>query len=252
MKYYSIAAYNNLFYGRSNFYLKIDLLIIHLYLALLNGYDYKRVTAPPALGYHSTWIKIAHLYDLLHKYDIVVLFDGDAYIRRSNISIEFLMKEYNFTSNSSILMPVDPDFKQNQDSRGRITLNTGFIIAQNNNLTKRILKELAQCADIFPNCTQWRHEWSYEQRAFSDYFRDQMKIGSELIMAPCNDLNGFDNSGSGCVGRYVAHVWSAKHTIKDRLKNVMLESLMLILNQTMWNDRFHHVASTSDVKQLGS
>lgn len=221
-----------------------------LTLAIQHGYDYRRITAPLISGYNQYWVKIPHFYNIIDKYDIVVCFDPDVYVRHPNISIEYLISRYNFTENSSFLMAEDPNEKSNQDSTGRIVLNTGFIIAQNNNLTKQILKQLALCGETIPGCETWKNKWSQEQRAFSDYFRDKMKVGSELIIAPCNDLNGYEESGTGCSGTLVTHVWNAKHTIKKRLKKLMLQNLMTILEQQMWDKNHTSIASTSDIQNL--
>lgn len=96
------------------------------------GYDYLRITSPSIPSHHDSWTKVVQLYDVFHRYDIVVLLDADAYIVNPNTSIEFLLERYNFTRNSSLLLAIDPDTAFNKDSQGRLTLNTGFIIAQNN------------------------------------------------------------------------------------------------------------------------
>jgi hypothetical protein len=188
---------------------------------------------------------------MLHKYEIVVCFDPDVYVRHPNTSIEFLINRYNFTNITSLMMASDPNSKNNQDSKGRATLNMGFIIAQSNNLTKQVFRRLALCTETVPGCDRWKYSWSHEQRAFSEYFRDLLKVGSELIIAPCNELNGFEKSGSGCEGVFVTHVWSAKHTMKERLKGILLNNLMGALEQQMWDDKHVSNASTSDVKKLG-
>jgi hypothetical protein len=221
-----------------------------LFLAIQHGYDYLRVIAPPSPEYSHPWLKVAHLYDTIFKYDIVVFFDSDVYVRYPNTSMEFLMARYNFTVNSSLLMAVDPNAKLNQDSKGRIVLNTGFIIAQSNSLTKQILKKWALCIETIPNCSEWRDRWSREQRSFSEYFREQMKLGTELIAASCDELNGYDTSGSGCSGTIVTHVWTAKHTLMERLKKLMLGNLMTLLEQSLWKDKHIYTASTSDIKTL--
>lgn len=258
MSFTSIAAYNSLFYGTllienicSNFEegLLNSFLFIYL-LAVQHGYDYKRIVAPPLTEHHMTWVKIANLYDVLHKYDVVVCFDPDVYVRNPETTIEFLMDRYNFTVNSSLLMASDPNSKENQDSKGRATLNMGFIIARNNNLTRQILRQLALCTEMVPGCKRWRFEWSHEQRAFSEYFRDRMQIGSELIIAPCNELNGFDVSRSGCHGILVTHGWTIKGSMKDRLKKLMSENLMMLLEKKMWKDGHVYQSPTSDIRAL--
>ncbi len=78
-----------------------------------------------------------------------------------------------------------------------------------------------------------------------------MKVGSELIIAPCDEVNGYDGSGTGCSGKLLVHAWTAKHTVNKRIQKVMLETLMMILEKEMWENKHVSVALTSDIKQLG-
>jgi hypothetical protein len=147
-------------------------------------------------------------------------------------------------------MPEDPNNRYNKDDKGRITLNTGFIIAQNNNLTKHVLKKLALCTKTIPGCDKWKLQWSHEQRSFSEYIRDDMKIGSELIIAPCNEVNGFTGSGTECSGIFVSHLWHRKNLIVERLQNIMLNNLMTLLENDMWGNNRSVIALTSDINKL--
>lgn len=238
MQFHSLAAYNNLFYGiikLYNFHQYIRF-IIDFSSALRHRYYYRRITAVPIRGYAPTWVKVTELYKAIQNFSIVVFLDADAYLVHPNISIEFLMDRYNFSINSSLLMAIDPNRFFNKDSKGRIVLNTGFIIARNTKLTKTILQNLANCSHIYKACDQWNTKWSFEQRAFSEYFRDQMKLGSELIAAPCNELNGYSSSRSGCLGLFLSHVWNDKPSIIQRLKRTLLTNLMELLEAELWND----------------
>lgn len=219
-------------------------------LAMQHGYHYKRIVAPHIPGYHSTWVKVVHLYRMLHEYDIVVFLDADVYVRNPKTSLEFLMKRYNFTDTSSLLMASDPNLNHNKDSKGRVTLNMGFIIVRSNNLTKHIFRELASCGDTISGCDNWKLNWSHEQRAFSEYFRDRFKVGSELIIGPCTEINGYDTSTTDCKGDFVLHVWAAKQTIPERLKKLMVNNLMSILEEKMWSDNHIFIAPTSDIQKL--
>jgi hypothetical protein len=217
-----------------------------------HGYDYLRITSARIPGHYDGWTKVVHLYGVIHKYDIVVLLDSDAYFTNPNVSVEFILARYNVTINNSLLMSIDPNAPHNKDSKGRIVLNTGFIIAQNNNLTKHVLKKLALCTKTILGCNKWKQAWSYDQRAFSEYIRDEMKVGSQLIMTPCNETNGFDGSGTECSGSFLTHVWSQKHTLIERLEKVMLNNLMTILEKDMWQNNHSLVTLTSDIEKLGA
>lgn len=191
------------------------------------------------------------LYDVVHKYDVVVLLDADAYVVNPNISIEFLLERYNFTVNSSLLMAIHPNTAFNKDSEGRITLNTGFIIAQNSDSTTHVLKKLALCTKTIPGCDRWKGAWSFEQRAFSENIRDQMKVGSELIMAPCNESNGFIDSGTECMGSFLSHVWSQKGSVGARLQTTLPYDVMTFLEKDMWENNHSLIALTGDIEKLG-
>ncbi|CAF1066972.1 unnamed protein product [Rotaria sordida] len=49
MQFYSLAAYNNLFY------------------AIRHGYHYRRITTAPIPGYHTSWIKVTELYNAIEN-----------------------------------------------------------------------------------------------------------------------------------------------------------------------------------------
>ncbi|CAF1637644.1 unnamed protein product, partial [Didymodactylos carnosus] len=214
-----------------------------------HGYDYKRIIPPLIPNHKGTWVKVTHLYHVVQDYDIVVLLDGDAYITDPRMDIEFLMKRWNFTKASSILMASDPGGPDNQDSKGRATANWGFVIARNTNLTKAILKNLSRCVRDIPGCEKWAVTWSYEQRAFSEYFRDKMKIGSELILAPCSEANGFATSNSGCLGTFVTHVWTDKPSMVKRFQKLMMDDLMMLLEDKLWLDKHVSEVVTNDIEK---
>ena len=52
-----------------------------------------------------------------------------------------------------------------------------------------------------------------------------MKIGSELIIAPCNECNGFVGSNTECNGTFISHVWTQKNAVLGRLQRIMLTNL---------------------------
>lgn len=78
-----------------------------------------------------------------------------------------------------------------------------------------------------------------------------MKVGSELIIAPCEETNGYVGSNTECPGMCVAHVWNHKSTMGDRLQKTILNNVMSLLEKEMWENHHSRVASTSDIEKLG-
>jgi hypothetical protein len=51
------------------------------------------------------------------------------------------------------------------------------------------VQDLYAAPDTIKGADHWKLSWSYEQRAFSEYFRDGFVEGEDLIIASCADAN---------------------------------------------------------------
>jgi len=166
-------------------------------------------------------------------YDIVLLLDSDAVILDQSLSIQDMIARWGFHKNASLALPLDPDLAINYDSWNRIVLNTGVVFARPTPLLRGVLNELQRCPDTVAGCEVWRTKWSYEQRAFSDYYRDRFVAGQDLILIPCDEANGWYGDGQ-CHGRIITHDWPKAQAI-DLFKQSMLHGLMDSLNTELFH-----------------
>lgn len=163
--------------------------------AQIHGYDYKFYHAQPMEDHHNTWIKPFVLDRFLHDYRFVVFIDADATVQHLEVPLEWLLNRWNFTPNTSIAMPIDTkqilgdDRNASCDSRGVVTLNTGFIITQNLPHTFRMMDAWKTCTSgkRYKDCGTWKENWSHEQRAFSEYIRyDFNPDGNNIVVSQFN------------------------------------------------------------------
>jgi hypothetical protein len=141
--------------------------------------------------HHDTWIKPHVLMELLHSYRFVVFIDADAIIQHLEVPIEWLFNKWNITENTSIAMPIDT--KENRggddtvscDSKGKVVLNTGVVIAQALPYTFEMFKAWNECTSEhrYPGCGKWKEEWSHEQRAFSEYIRYDFNPDNNIVVS---------------------------------------------------------------------
>jgi len=142
-------------------------------------------------GLHNTWIKPYVLSEFLQSYRFVVFIDADATIQHLDIPLEWLFNKWGITHRTSVAMPIDTkqilngDRNASCDSKGKVTLNTGFVIAQKLPLTLKMMKAWKECPTEkkYKGCGYWKENWSHEQRAFSEYIRyDFNPDGDNIIV----------------------------------------------------------------------
>ena len=104
--------------------------------------------------------------------------------------MEWLFNRWNITTNTSIALPVDVEREDclTCDMKGKVMLNSGFIVAQQLNRTLEILD--AQVSYIndkcYKGCLNQKWKWAYKQRAFSEYIRydfdrpEDIRVGKSL------------------------------------------------------------------------
>ena len=142
--------------------------------------------------HYATWIKPHVLYEMLTHYKFVVFIDADAVIQHLEVPMEFLFNRWNIAPNTSIAMPIDTrqnldgNLNVSMDSRGKVLLNTGVVVAQNMPHTFDMLNAWRTCTDEvrYPGCGKWKFDWSHEQRAFSEYIRyDFNQDGNNIVVS---------------------------------------------------------------------
>jgi hypothetical protein len=212
----------------------------HYLYALIHGYDYKYYQAHSISNHHDTWIMPHVFRKLIPDYQFVVAMDADALVPHLEVPLEWMFNRWGIHRHTSMALPWDTmehrDGREwSLDSKGLRVLNTGFVVAQNSPLTREILESWRDCTSEtkYPGCSEWRYNWSHEQRAFSEYIRYDYNITPETIVSiDCDDAVGWPgflhdvehgNPGiSDCSGNFIRH-----YTIgKDKVKPAGMLSVM--------------------------
>ncbi|KAF7560477.1 hypothetical protein G7046_g3655 [Stylonectria norvegica] len=188
----------------------------HWLYARIHGYKYYYIDIDEFEDRRTSWKKPPIISKILQNHDACVYIDSDAIFSRLDLPFEWLMNYWQIhPEDNSLALAFDPDQKHNQDKFGKIYLNTGFIVAQNNDKTYEIMDSWADCPNdksAHPDCKNFRTNvpgQPTDQGGFGTYIRyDYPKDIKEL---PCNEANGFPQSGSGCNGDFIKHLWTGKH-----------------------------------------
>jgi hypothetical protein len=196
-------------------------------------------------GLHNTWVKPHVLFDLLHKYRFVIFIDADATIQHLELPFEWLFNRWGITPQTSIAMPLDTrqdlngDLHASEDSKGKLQLNTGLVIAQALPYTFEMLTAWKDCPNEkkYPGCGNWKENWSHEQRAFSEYIRyDYNPSGTNII----------EWILSNCTGQFVRHHTIDKAMTKRSTEVAMLQSLTdLVRKELLGNKNKYWIKETS-------
>jgi hypothetical protein len=137
-------------------------------------------------------------------------------------------------------MTIDPDLPHNLDPWGRPYNNCGFVVAHNIPRTHEMLKAWASCPDEtrkeFKGCARWKQPWPAEQAAFGEYIRYMFSEPNDLNEIACDDANGFPESGSGCSGRFIRHLWTAKMRTRDVVNDGVMQVLLKRLHDQFLTD----------------
>lgn len=115
---------------------------------------------------------------------------------------------------NSLALALDPELDYNKDRFDRLYLNTGFIVAQNNERTFEILDAWRLCPEEggqHPNCTEFRTNSAgrpTDQGGFGTYIR--YDYPDDIKELPCTEANGYTQSGTECTGDFIQHLWTGK------------------------------------------
>lgn len=203
--------------------------LAHLVYAMIHGYDYRFVRAPDFKDRHGTWAKVPILREAAKQHDIVVFLDADAGFVHMNLPLEWLMNYWGVTKDTSLALAKDPDSETNRDSKGLVLLNTGFIIAQNNDRTQEILQELEDCPNDqrWEGCSQWKYDWAHEQRAFGEYIRYDYNKTTDILALRMPEANG-------PAGLFIRHDWFKQ---RDPLEDLQISFMDMLVGRT--HQHFH-------------
>jgi hypothetical protein len=211
-------------------------------------------------GIHNTWVKPHVLHALLKSYKFVIFVDADATIQHLELPVEWLFNRWGITPQTSIAMPLDTrqtlsDPHASEDSKGKLMLNSGVIIAQALPHTMDMLTAWKDCPDEkrYPGCGQWKDQWAHEQRAFSEYIRyDFNPNGTNIVEIPCNDAMGYpgikdhDWINSNCKGNFIRHHTIDKGWTKKSTEAPMLQSLTDLLHKELHSKKSEYWIKESE------
>ncbi|KAK0386834.1 hypothetical protein NLU13_5147 [Sarocladium strictum] len=197
----------------------------HFLYAQIHGYDYRFFNAVDLKDMHNTWIKPHALARFLKSYRFVVLIDADATIQHLEVPLEWLFNRWGVTPRTSIAMPVDVAQVVNgnkhvsEDSKGKMVLNTGFIVAQASPLTFDMMAAWAECPQEtrYKGCANWKEKWSHEQRI------------------PCDDAMGYPGRANhpslltNCTGQFIRHHTLDKPRTKQSAEIAIVQGLTDII-----------------------
>ncbi|KAF2278810.1 uncharacterized protein EI97DRAFT_219911 [Westerdykella ornata] len=224
----------------------------HFLYSQIHGYDYKFFAAKSLKDHHDTWIKPHVLYDLLHSYQFVVFIDADATIQHLELPLEWLFNKWGIGHATTIAMPIDTEEVVNgdqhisTDSKGKVVLNTGFIVTQALPLAFEMLDAWRKCTTgaRWKDCKQWATQWSHEQRAFSEYVRYDFNPHGNIVEIPCDDAMGFpgivENNPrviSNCTGQFVRHQTIGKEATKTNAGNALMQSMAELMQKALIQEK---------------
>jgi hypothetical protein len=224
-------------------------IINHYMYALVHGYDYKYYQASSIPDHHDTWIMPHAFRELIPDYQFVVAMDADVTIPHLEVPLEWMFNRWGIQKHTSMALPWDTmELRGGQpisiDGKGNRVLNTGFVVAQDSEMTREMLEKWRDCTseERYAGCAQWKWAWSHEQRAFSEYIRYDYNATPETIISiPCDDAVGWPgfkadvesgNEGiSDCSGNFVRHYTLGKDQVREAGMLSMMNPLAMILQK---------------------
>jgi hypothetical protein len=226
--------------------------IYNSWWAVRHGYDYRRVQIPAPDGFYKTWTKVKAIYDMLHRYDIVVFCDGDVFFAQPHLGLKDLMMRWGFHDRASILLSKD---KERDYPFAEEDVNTGFLIIRSTALSKRIFRGLTYCAlgkhppdpellyYNFAGCSKYKQQHFHEQSVLNDFFlRVMLREGEEFITTPCNETNGYWDDDQ-CHGTIITHAWSGKELIYKPMRDLFFDHHLQLYESLLWSG--YHVTNCS-------
>ncbi|KAL7941448.1 hypothetical protein V8C42DRAFT_335167 [Trichoderma barbatum] len=220
----------------------------HYLYSLIHGYDYRLVRAPNYNDRHGTWVKVPMIREALKTHDTVVFLDADAEFVHPQLPLEWLMSLWNIKPQTLVAMAEDPDAKWNQDDKGRVLWNTGFVIARRSNRTQEMFDTWENCptSKRYPGCDRWLNEWAHEQAAFGYHLRYDYNGTDELRVLSCDQANGAPYIGNDkCRGVFVSHHWGDKDRTIQNFYNSILDLFIQRLHRQFHDEKSRYFLDAS-------
>jgi hypothetical protein len=220
--------------------------IYNTWWAVRHGYDYRRVEISPPSGFYRTWAKVKAIYDMLHRYDLVVFFDGDVFVSQPDLGLKDMMDRWGFHERASIMAAMEPPRQPAPNQNGT---NFGFLVLRSNKVTKQIFRRLTYCVlgrtpegETEPfatmGCEKYRTEFYHEQTTFNLYLRPHLREGEDFIISPCTESNGYWENDE-CKGLVITHAWTGKTKIYKPMKDLMAMHHFQLYEKLLWSD-YHY------------
>lgn len=213
----------------------------HWAYAKIHGYQYYYVKINTYADRRDSWKKPSVLSKIVKNHDVCIFIDSDALFNHLELPMEWLMNYWGVQPKQHAMsLPFDPDTAHNLDRHGKLFLNTGFMILQNTPKLYEIFKEWDDCPNEggkYPDCTEFRNRKGWQptdQGGFGTFIR--YDYPENILELPCSEANGFPESKTECVGKYIKHVWLGKEdrlvvAVGDVFPGVLLETFHKQFNQ---------------------
>lgn len=219
--------------------------------AQIHGYAYAFIRPEPLPNHHATWVKVPAISSLLSNPNgprFVVFLDADVVVNHPEVPLEFLFNRWNINANTSIAMPLDVDRENclTCDTKGKVMLNSGVIVAQRLERTREIFSAWSSCTgeggtERYEGCGTWRYNWAHEQRAFSEYVRYEFDRPDDVREIACADANGYPEKPdfvlSQCNGDFFRHHWEKKWVAKKAIAGALMQNIVELVQRKLWETR---------------
>jgi hypothetical protein len=228
--------------------------IYNLWWAVRHGYDYRRIHSQVPEGYYPTWGKVKVIYEMLHRYDLVVFCDTDVFFSRPHLGLSDLMQRWGFHDRASILISKD---KNNGFEVGKNGTNAGFMVIRSTPLSKQIFRRLFYCTlgqvpqgdekgfpgVDFSECIRYSTDYFHEQTVINNFFlRKALEENEHYVVAPCDEATGFWEDPE-CHGLVVTHAWYGKDKIYEKMQELFLDHHLHLYEKLLWSG--YHKAECS-------
>jgi len=188
----------------------------HWLYAKIHGYKYYYIEIEQFEDRRDSWKKPPVMAEILKDHEVCLYLDSDAIFHHLDLPFEWMMNRWDLHKDSnSLALAADPTHKNNEDKFGKVYLNTGFIVAQNNPKTFEIFDAWQACPEeggAHPECNEFKYNRPgkpTDQGGFGTYIR--YDFPDDIKELQCTEANGFPESKSGCDGKFIKHLWTGKH-----------------------------------------
>jgi hypothetical protein len=229
----------------------------HYLYSKIHGYSYyyiKTTPAPEERG--QVWEELRATLELMETdaCEFIFSLDTDAVFVHLELPVEWMMNRWNMTDQYSIAMSIDPDTpihktdeeieaspgnwtRFNRDEYRRVWGNPGVSLMRNTPLAREMLRDWWSCPEDlerYPRCDRFIKNWPAEMSAFANYLRYEDKYKDAVNELACQEMNGFPEMHTECVGLFVKHFTTSKDLIKSGMLQALQRGVTNVLHQSMF------------------